>query len=133
MAMAETELPASEAAEAPPKGAPLGGTRSEAMRRLQIGGGGLFAMVLVMGVASAISNRAQVVENKAVPDAAPTTEPTEAPTQVDPLADAGVVPVVPAEDDEAQQDEMPERTTVPDIEPRSNPSDAVRNNAPSRN
>ena len=101
-----------------PEGAPLGGNRAEAIQRLQVGVIGLFAMVLVMGVASVISNRAAVSEERAVPDAAPTTEPTETPAPSDPLADAGVVPVVPAEGEEGDDDEG-EAPTVPDIEPES--------------
>ena len=73
--------------DAAPTDAPLGGSRIESMQRLQVGVAGLFAMVLVMGVASVISNRAVVSENAAVPDAAPTTEPTEAAAPSDPLAD----------------------------------------------
>lgn len=112
-------------ADAAPDAAPLGGNRAEAIQRLQVGVVGLFAMVLVMGVASVISNRAAVSEERAVPDAAPTTEPTETSAPSDPLADAGVVPVVPA-DGEAGEDEEDEVPTVPDIEPNS------ATNAPNR-
>lgn len=76
----------------PPEGAPLGGTRSEAVQRVQIGAFGICAMILLVGLASIIGSQADMVEEKAVPDAAPTTEPTAAPAQRDPLADAGVVP-----------------------------------------
>ncbi|QUL36557.1 hypothetical protein [Erythrobacter sp. JK5] len=92
------------------EGAPLGGNRAEAVQRLQVGLFGLFSMVLVVGLASVINNSAQQAEAAAVPEAAPTTEPTEAPPQRDPLADAGVVPDIPAEPD-------PNATTVPDIAP----------------
>ncbi|WP_291132701.1 hypothetical protein [Erythrobacter sp.] len=78
--------------ENPPEGAPLGGTRSEAMQRLQVGLFGICAMVLLVGLASIIGSQADLVEEAAVPDAAPTTEPSPAPAQRDPLADAGVVP-----------------------------------------
>jgi hypothetical protein len=96
---------------------------------------GLFAMVLVMGVASAISNRAIIAEEKAVPDAAPTTEPTEAAPQVDPLVDAGVVPAVPAEGEvgTAKPDVEAEPTTVPDIAPNPRGGAAARPNAQPRN
>lgn len=111
------------------------GTRAEAIRRVQIGVMGLFAMVLLMGVASAISNRAIIAEEKAVPDAAPTTEPTEAPSQVDPLVDAGVVPAVPQESEVGAltPDEEQEGTTVPDIAPRTRGSNAPPTNASPRN
>ena len=97
-------------------GAPLGGTRAEAIQRLQVGLFGLFSMVLVVGVANIIYNRAQVTEAAAVPEAAPTTEPTEAPPQRDPLADAGVVPDIPTEPEEDA-----EESTVPDVAPVDGP------------
>lgn len=78
--------------EGPPEGAPLGGTRTEAMQRLQVGLFGLTSMVLLVGLASIIGNQAELAEQAAVPDAAPTTEPVAPPPQRDPLADAGVVP-----------------------------------------
>lgn len=78
-------------------GAPLGGTREEAAHRLQVGLTGLAAMVLLVGLASIIQGRAAISEETAVPEAAPTTEPSEAPPLRDPLADAGVVPDLPAE------------------------------------
>lgn len=78
-------------------GAPLGGTRAEAVQRLQIGLSGIAAMVLLVGLANVIQNRAQVTQDLAVPDAAPTTEPTAAPAQRDPLAEAGVIPDLPLE------------------------------------
>jgi len=82
-----------------PEGAPVGGPRSEAMQRLQVGVFGICAMILLVGLASIIGSQADLVEETAVPDAAPTTEPTAAPAQRDPLADAGVVP--PTEPDPA--------------------------------
>ncbi|WP_255551811.1 hypothetical protein [Erythrobacter crassostreae] len=77
--------------------APLGGNREEAAQRLQVGLFGIGAMVLLVGLASVIGNQAQLSEENAVPEAAPTTEPTDAPPQRDPLADAGVVPDILAE------------------------------------
>lgn len=81
----------------PPEGAPLGGTRAEAIQRLQVGLFGIFAMVLLVGLASIIGGQAELAEQTAVPEAAPTTEPTEAPPQRDPLVDAGVVPDIPVD------------------------------------
>ncbi len=75
--------------------APLGGTRTEAVQRLQVGITGVFAMILLVGLADAIGGQASKAEQNAVPDAAPTTEPTALPSQSDPLADAGVVPDIP--------------------------------------
>lgn len=83
--------------EAAPEGAPLGGTRSEAMQRLQVGLFGLGSMVLLIGLASVIGSQADLTEERAVPEAAPTTEPTAAAPQRDPLADAGIVPDIPAD------------------------------------
>ncbi|WP_337660878.1 hypothetical protein [Erythrobacter sp. Alg231-14] len=83
--------------EAPPEGAPLGGTKSEATQRLQVGLFGIGSMVLLVGLASVLGNQADLTQEGAVPDAAPTTEPTEAASQRDPLADAGIVPDIPAE------------------------------------
>ncbi|MEM1196625.1 MAG: hypothetical protein AAGH57_11015 [Pseudomonadota bacterium] len=83
--------------EQPPSLAPLGGTRGEAVQRLQIGLTGLCVIIFVTGIASVIGGQADIAEDAAVPDAAPTTEPTAAPPQRDPLADAGVVPDIPPE------------------------------------
>ena len=95
--------------------APLGGTRSEAIQRLQVGVTGLCAMVLVIAVASVIGGQADNAEQAAVPDAAPTTEPTAAPPQRNPLADAGVVPDIPPPA-EAGQAEAGAKPIVPDID-----------------
>ncbi len=72
------------------------GTRSEAAYRLQVGLTGLVAVVLVIGLANIIMDRAQETEASAVPEAAATVavEETAAP-QADPLAEAGVVPDLP--------------------------------------
>ena len=107
------------AGEGAPEHAPLGGTNAEAMQRLQIGIFGLFSMVLVVGIATVISNRAQVAEETAVPDAAATAEPDEATTQSDPLIDAGVVPDIP---EETVEEPEAEPTSVPDIGPTDGPA-----------
>lgn len=79
-------------------GAPLGGTRAEAMQRLQVGISGIVVMLLLVGLADVIRDRAQQTDAAAVPEAAATVEaePVDAP-QTDPLAEAGVVPELPAE------------------------------------
>ena len=77
--------------------APLGGTRAEAMQRLQVGVSGLAAMVLLVGLANIIQDRARQTEAESVPQATPTTEPVQSAPRPDPLADAGVVPDLPAE------------------------------------
>jgi hypothetical protein len=91
--------------------------RQEAIQRLQIGVFGIAAMVLLVGLASIIGNQAEITEELAVPDAAPTTEPSPAPSQANPLADAGVVPDIAAE---------PSAPPPPDA-----PSSPASGNAPS--
>lgn len=71
---------------------------SHSVQRLQIGLSGLAAMVLLIGLAQVIFDRAQESDATAVPAAASTVAPVEvAPVQSDPLAEAGVVPDLPAE------------------------------------
>lgn len=69
-----------------------GQARAEAVQRLQVGMFGIGAMVLLVGLASIIGGQADMNDNLAVPEAAPTTEPKPKPAQANPLADAGVVP-----------------------------------------
>lgn len=88
-----TPGPRAEAEPAPPASE----SRQEALQRLQIGVFGIASMVLLVGLASIIGSQADVTEEAAVPDAAPTTEPSDAPSQANPLADAGVVPDIAAE------------------------------------
>lgn len=71
--------------------------RARNVQRLQIGITGIVMMILLVGLASIIQNRALETDATTVPDAAPTTEPTQAATQNDPLVEAGVVPDLPAE------------------------------------
>ena len=92
--------------ERAPDAAPLGGTRGEAIQRLQVGLSGLGTMVLIIALASVIGGQADIAQEAAVPDAAPTTEPVAASPQRDPLADAGVVPDIPAPP-EAEQTPAP--------------------------
>lgn len=113
--------------EAPPEGAPLGGTNAEASKRLQVGLAGLGSMVLLIGLASVLGNQADLTEEGSVPEAAPTTEPTDTVPQRDPLADAGIVPEIPAEPSAA-----PEDGRVDDL-PDSVVGDArANNNGPAR-
>ncbi|HSF12201.1 MAG TPA: hypothetical protein VLA50_04445 [Erythrobacter sp.] len=76
---------------------PAGQTRAEAVQRLQVGLFGIGSMVLLVGLASIIGSQADLTDESAVPEAAPTTEPSPAPLQANPLADAGVVPDIAAE------------------------------------
>jgi len=87
------------------------GNKAEATQRLQVGLFGLGSMVLLVGLASILGSQADLAEEAAVPDAAPTTEPTEAAPQRDPLADAGIVPDIPAE---PEPEPDPEVADVPE-------------------
>lgn len=78
--------------------APLGGTRAQALHRLQIGVSGIVVMIMLVALADVVRDRADQAEAESVPDAAATTAPETVDTpQSDPLADAGVVPDLPAE------------------------------------
>ena len=74
---------------------PLGGTRAERIQRLQVGGFGLAAMVLMVALADIVISRARETEAASVPETAPIAQTTAAPR--DPLADAGVVPDLPSD------------------------------------
>lgn len=76
---------------------PASTARDEQIQRLQIGLFGIGAMMLLVGLASIIGSQADLADQAAVPEAAPTTEPTAAAPQANPLADAGVVPDIAAE------------------------------------
>lgn len=80
--------------------------RAEAIHRLQVGLAGIGAMVLLIGLASVIMERAQLTEAGSVPDAAATVAPNTQTPKNDPLAEAGVVPDMPAQNaPEAEQEQ----------------------------
>lgn len=110
--------PARSRAPAPPgdvPSAPLGGTRAEALRRLQFGLIGVVGVIMMVGLATVIENRAKEVERASVPDAAATTEPSPPAEQQDPLAEAGVVPEMPASPTPTPS--LPPAATQTDLEP----------------
>lgn len=76
--------------------APLGGTRAEALRRLQMGAIGVVAVLLLIGLASIIKDRAAQTETTSVAGAAATSAAATGTPVADPLAEAGVVPDIPA-------------------------------------
>lgn len=77
--------------------APLRGARSQAMQRLQVGLFGLAAMVLLVGLANIIMTNAKQNEARVVPAAVPAVASHDGDGSAsDPLADAGVVPGMPA-------------------------------------
>jgi hypothetical protein len=84
----------SPAGDVPP--IPLGGTRQQAMNRLQVGIGGVLGVLMLVGLASVIQNQADEVERNAVPEAASTNIPEPRTKSADPLVEAGVVPDLPA-------------------------------------
>ncbi|TMM48795.1 hypothetical protein [Qipengyuania marisflavi] len=69
--------------------------RARIVQRLQIGITGVTMMILLIGLASIIQDRAAQTDATAVPQAAATTEPNEGASQNDPLVEAGVVPDLP--------------------------------------
>ena len=98
----------SETVQPPLPEAPLAGTRSQAMQRLQIGLFGLAAMILLVSLANIILTNAQQNEARVVPEAAPTVAAEEEAAPVsDPLADAGVVPDMPHEAEPEAGDAAP--------------------------
>ena len=96
-------------AEADNPAAPLAGTPSEAIRRLQFGIGGLLAMVLLVGIANIVVDRARESDATTVPQAAATVD-ADTP-QNDPLIDAGIVPDLPAE---PEAEPIPEGPVLPE-------------------
>lgn len=97
--MADLPIPSiiARGEEAESLAAPLGGSPSDAIRRFQIGLAGLAAMLLMIALANIVMDRAKETEAVTVPEAASTAPPKPlAATTSDPLADAGVVPDVPA-------------------------------------
>ncbi len=99
--------------------APLGGTRAEALQRLQVGLSLLGGVILLVGLANVIEDRAKQTDAASVPDAAATVAASSNPAQQsDPLADAGVVPDLPAEPSPAPTSERPVLPEQGDAAPR---------------
>jgi hypothetical protein len=91
--------PAELQQDAPPEAksalAPLAGSRTQSLQRLQIGLFGLAAMVLLVGLANIILTNAKENQARVVPEAAATVAADQAAAGSDPLAAAGVVPDEP--------------------------------------
>lgn len=75
---------------------PLGGTRAEAMKRLQIGLLGLAAMLLMVALANIVMERAKQSDAAVVPEAVDPAAMDDGTPLKDPLVDAGVVPELPS-------------------------------------
>jgi len=96
--------------------------RREAIHRLQVGFSGVGAMILLVGVANIIMNSVKDTQASAVPEAAPTVVASQTPAPArDPLADAGVVPDLPAEP-EPEPEAGPAQATPSGAAPEPNPA-----------
>ena len=110
--------PAPQAPPAPPVVAPVNDT----MRRLQIGIAGVLTILLLVGMAGLIGDRAR---ERAAGDATATEEvkmPGEQSTSGAPLEELGVQPVSPSSKDEnaltpVKVPQAAPTATVPDLEP----------------
>jgi hypothetical protein len=113
---ADTAQPAPDQAAQPL--APLAGTRSQSMQRLQVGLFGLAAMILLVSLANIILTNAEKNEARVVPEAAPTVtaEGNAAPVS-DPLADAGVVPDMPDETEQEADQQAQSGDAAPALQP----------------
>lgn len=90
---ASTDAPQRAPATAPPAASPsASGRRTQALHRLQVGAIGLGFILLVVGIANAVIDRAQEVEESAVPEAKLASPEPEDDRASDPLAEIGVVP-----------------------------------------
>jgi len=99
MAVDPEDLLSAEAPDAATPAAPPTRWRAHAVQRVQIGLVGLAAMVLLVGLANIIISNARQNQAQVVPEAAPTVAPQQQAAPVsDPLADAGVLPDLPAEE-----------------------------------
>lgn len=97
--------------------APLGGTRGEALRRLQMGTIGVVAVLLLIGLASIVKDRAAQTETTTVAGAAATSDPGTSTAAADPLAEAGVVPEMPASTTSAPPSPEPDTQAAGSIAP----------------
>lgn len=95
------------------------------MRRLQMGAIGVIAVLVLIGLASIIKDRASQTESTAVAEAAPTTAPSASTAAADPLAETGVVPDMPASSPKgpngAAATQTPEALSNPAATPRDEP------------
>ena len=97
MAIHPTKLLRPASSDQAKSAAPLAGTRSRSVQRLQVGLFGLAAMILLVGLASVINSNAEQNEAGVVPEAEATIRAeTATAANSDPLADAGVVTDMPS-------------------------------------
>lgn len=94
--------------------APLTGTRANQVQRLQIGMGGLALMVVLVLIADLVMRSAARTEATVSPEIeVPVASTSEGGAPSDPLADAGVVPNVPAGGEASEPAKKPELNDVP--------------------
>lgn len=74
--------------------APLGGTRQQAIQRLQVGLIGLLLMVLLVGLAGIIREQVAQTDETAVPQAAGSDMAGDVPKGTEPLSKGGIVPEI---------------------------------------
>lgn len=94
----------------------------EMMQRIQIGLTGLAGVVLLVGLANIVIEKAGVDVtgvDGAPPQVVPTTgaNATEGSAAAEPLAELGVTPPPPDEGEAEQPDAPPQPQVVPDLEP----------------
>jgi len=82
--------------------APLAGTAADRSQRIQIGLIGLASMILVVALADIVLSQADETEATVAVDTPPVLAQDDPPAPRDPLADAGVVPELPAEEPEIE-------------------------------
>ena len=83
----------------------------ETVHRLQVGLVSLGAMVLMVGVANMIMDRAREAESAVVPEAAPTVQASPLPDANKALENAGVVPDLPKD---AAAEPVPQGPVLPE-------------------
>jgi len=113
---------ASDPADTPPAAeelprAPLAGTRSQSMQRLQVGLVGLATMILLVALANVINANRKQNEALVVPEAAPTVAAQADKPVSDPLADAGVLPAPAVEAEPSASPPPPNTGDAPRVQP----------------
>lgn len=90
-----------------------------------MGAVGVVAVLLLIGLASIIKDRATQTESTVVAEAAATTAPMTEPTAADPLAEAGVLPDLPSPPSPAASTgNRPAESQAPAAAPADAPGDA---------
>lgn len=99
--------------------------RAEAMKRLQVGVLGLAAVMMMIGLAKVVMDRANETDATAVPEAVEQAAVETTPKKgKDPLADAGVVPDLPAA--------KPAPIVLPNTPSQEEAHEEARDNRPAR-